>query len=91
MRLLFGGDNEVMIPLYKSVSPDPSMVRVDGPEDGQWLKLEDHKHECAVFEEALRIACDDAWPGQTQWLALYLQRARSNISKRTDAALEATK
>lgn len=27
--------------LYRSASPKPSMVRVDGPEDGQWCNFND--------------------------------------------------
>lgn len=39
------------------------------------------------YEEAraaLRLACEDAWPGQPQWPELYLQRAGEGHNTTTD-------
>ena len=44
------------------------------------MKIQIYDRKLNAYEEALRIACADAWPGESQWHALYLKRAKSNLS-----------
>ena len=38
------------------------------------------EHDLAVAQEALRLACQDAWPKNPHWSEIYLKRAASNIN-----------
>jgi hypothetical protein len=41
--------------------------------------LKEAEIKIAELEEALRIACADAWPDNPHWPELYMQRARNNM------------
>lgn len=40
-----------------------------------------HNLERVVLEKALELACQDAWPQQPQWPALYLKKARADVTR----------
>lgn len=38
----------------------------------------------SVAEKALELACADAWPGKSQWMPLYLKKARQVLGVKGD-------
>jgi|ERR1019366_626768 hypothetical protein len=44
-------------------------------------RLKVAEQQVAELREALRIACADAWPDQSQWSELYIGRAAENLQR----------